>query len=200
MEIKDRILAKAEELYFKYGVKSVTMDDIAQELGISKKTIYVHFPDKRKLVKHVMMMGMDKEIHKCIAVTSQYEDPLEEIMASVEMIREMYANTNFSLLYDLQKYYPEAWQYYLDQKQQFRSIIKNNLIRGIETGVFRDDFDPEILATLRLESIDMAFNPDIYSPKEFDSLSVQLTFIDHFIRGIVTEKGLKGYLELKERK
>ncbi len=196
VEIKDRILKQAEELYRQFGIRSVSMDDISNALGISKKTIYQHFADKDQLVKEVIQFFMECEHGRAEDVFQKAINPIEEIILSTQSMREMLRNINPALLYDLQKYFPEAWQIYLNQKDAFKEIVQRNLVKGMEVGLYRYDLIPEIMSKFRLESIDMAFNSHVFPAKDFNLLDVQLAFIDHFIRGIVTENGLKIYLEL----
>ncbi|MFT5883952.1 MAG: AcrR family transcriptional regulator [Arcticibacterium sp.] len=197
VEIKERILIKSQELYFTRGIRSVTMDEIAAALGISKKTIYLHFSDKRSLVeastKH--FLAQEKCAEKKIYEAST--NPVEEIILSTQLMREMLTNINPAIFHDLQKYYPKTWKHYLAHKEDFRDVVLRNLNEGIKQGLYRPDIHPAILANLRIESVDMAFNPVAFPPIEFNILDVQLAFIDHFLRGIVTEKGLKVYEEIK---
>lgn len=193
VELKDRILQKAEELFFTLGFKSVTMDDIASELGISKKTIYQHFEDKNTLVAAVTEYAIDNEHCRDLELIQKASNPIEEILLSTQMMRDMLANVNPAIFHDLQKYYPAAWQKYLSNKDRFKEIVIKNLIAGKEQGYYREDIDVEILARLRIETVDLAFNVHVFPTKEFNLLNTQLEFIKHFIRGIVTEKGLKAY-------
>ncbi len=197
MEVKERILEKAQELYLKLGFRRVTMDDIATELGMSKKTIYQHFADKNALVEECSSYFLNKEKCREQEVAEQANDPIEEIIMSTKMMREMLGTINPVAFHDLQKYYPKAWAQYLQHKSHFLEVVKNNLLKGIEKGLYRADLDIEILSRLRIESVDMAFNPDIFPEKKYRLLDIQLAFIDHFIRGIVTEKGLKAYEAIK---
>jgi AcrR family transcriptional regulator len=199
VEIKKRILSKSQELYFTRGIRSVTMDEIAASLGISKKTIYLHFRDKRCLVEASTICFLEQE--KC-AEKKIYEvsiNPIDEIILSTQLMREMLANVNPAIFHDLQKYYPQSWKHYLAYKEGFRNVVLRNLNEGIKQGLYREDINPTIMANLRIESVDMAFNPEAFPPREFNILDVQLAFIEHFLRGIVTEKGLKTYEEIKQQ-
>lgn len=173
------------------------MDDIAAELGISKKTIYQHFEDKNALVEECSRHFLLKEKCREEQIENQVNDPIEEIIMSTKMMREMLGIINPVAFHDLQKYYPKAWAHYLNHKGSILEKMKSNLMKGMEQGLYREDLDVEILCKLRIESVDMAFNPDIFPEKKFRLLDVQLAFIDHFIRGIVTEKGLKAYEAIK---
>lgn len=196
MELKDRILQKAEQLFFRVGVKSVTMDDIARELGVSKKTIYQHFPDKDEIVYQTVLQEMAKDQCEFDALRDSNYNAIERIMHGTEMMRQQFADMNPSLIYDVQKYHPRAWQVFQQHKHGFiLTGIREELRQGIAEGLFRNDLDVEVLSRLRLEQIELGFNHQVYPSSQFTLVRVQLAFADHFIRGIVTEKGLALYAE-----
>lgn len=197
VEVKERILQKGEELFFRHGVRAVTMDDIAQSSGVSKKTIYQHFKDKRVFVNAVTQTAMDREVCKERDYLEGASNPIEAIIFARQMMREHLANSSTTLIHDLKKYYPSAYKCYEEHKKGFREVMVNNLKEGIEGGYYRADIDVEMLAILRSESVNLAFNSDFFPSTQFNLLEVQLAFIDHFVRGIVTEKGLKVYEALK---
>lgn len=196
MELKDRILQKAEQLFFRVGVKSVTMDDIARELGVSKKTIYQHFPDKDEIVYQTVVQEMVKDQCEFDALRGSSYNAIERIMHGTEMMRQQFADMNPSLIYDIQKYHPRAWQVFQRHKHDYiLNGIREELRQGITEGLFRADLDVEVLARLRLEQIELGFNHQVYPPSQFTLVQVQLAFADHFIRGIVTERGMALYDE-----
>jgi TetR/AcrR family transcriptional regulator, cholesterol catabolism regulator len=197
MEIKERILNAAESLFLRLGVKSVTMDDIAHELGISKKTIYLHFSDKNEIVNAVVEYTLKREKKESERIYSLSENPIDEIVISTQMMCKMFENINPVLFYDLKKYHPEAWGRYVNFKSEFLEIVIRNLKEGIERGYYRHDIDPDILAKLRVESVDLAFNMDLFPPSIYNTLKIQVTFVDHFLRGILTSKGLEIYEKTK---
>jgi AcrR family transcriptional regulator len=199
VEIKERILQKSQELYFTLGVKSVTMEDIASSLGISKKTIYQHFKDKRTLVEASTVFFLDKEQCQEELINMQAKNPIEEIILSTQMMREMLTDINPAIFHDLQKYYPKTWAHYIKHKEKFKEAVNVNLEEGKKLGYYRQDINSAILSKLRIESVDMAFNLQVFPTREFNILEVQLEFIDHFIRGIASEKGLAVYEQLKNK-
>jgi AcrR family transcriptional regulator len=194
VELKERILHKAEQLFFRFGVKSVTMDDIARELGVSKKTIYQHFPDKDEMVYQTVLLEMEKDQCEFETLRAGNYNAIERIMYGTEMMRLQFADMNPSLIYDIQKYHPRAWQVFQDHKHDFiLNGIREELRQGVTEGLFRADLDVEVLARLRLEQFELGFNHQVYPAGQFTLVQVQLAFADHFIRGIVTEKGLALY-------
>lgn len=196
MEIKERIIAKAREQFFRYGVKSVTMDDIAGELGISKKTIYQHFEDKDAIVHQLMMAEMANDKCEWNDLDGSSNNVIEKIVKSMDIIRKAFAEINPSAFFDIKKYHPKTWQLFQDHKQNFvMDSIRKELLQGIEEGFFRADIKVEILVRMRLEQIEIGFDPHLFPPNKFSLIEVELTMLDHYIRGILTPKGLEVYQE-----
>ena len=196
MEIKERIIAKAREQFFRYGVKSVTMDDIATELGISKKTIYQHFGDKDAIVHQLMMAEMANDMCEWNDLDESSNNVIEKIVKSMDIIRKAFAEINPSAFFDIKKYHPKTWQLFQEHKQNFiMESIRKELLQGIEQGFFRADIKVEILVRMRLEQIEIGFDPHLFPPNKFSLIEVELTLLDHYIRGILTPKGLEVYQE-----
>lgn len=196
MEIKERIIAKAREQFFRYGVKSVTMDDIATELGISKKTIYQHFGDKDAIVHQLMMAEMANDMCEWNDLDESSNNVIEKIVKSMDIIRKAFAEINPSAFFDIKKYHPKTWQLFQEHKQNFiMESIRKELLQGIEQGFFRADIKVEILVRMRLEQIEIGFDPHLFPPNKFSLIEVELTMLDHYIRGILTSKGLEVYQE-----
>ncbi|MHA8065045.1 TetR/AcrR family transcriptional regulator [Aquirufa sp. ROCK2-A2] len=192
--MKSRILFKGTQLFFRYGIKSVTMDSIASELGISKKTIYQHFPDKDTMVLQVVECFIEEDLKKWEELDAKYSNVIEKMFKSFEMLKEMLENMNPRILYEIQRYFPEAFQKFIHYKEGVTiKKIQLDFSRGIEEGYFRADIDVELLARLRMAEVDLAFNPDFYPNNKLSLFETQLTFSDIFMRGILTEKGLLLY-------
>lgn len=192
--MKSRILEKGTQLFFRYGVKSVTMDAIASELGISKKTIYQHFPDKDSMVYEVVQAFIVQDDLKWDELDRLYPNVIEKIFQSFEMTKDLFTQMNPRLLYEIQKYFPNAYQLFAEHGEK---CIHKNLIadfkKGVQFGYFRNDIDLELLARLRMAEVDLAFNPDFFPNNKLSLYETQLTLMDIFMRGILTEKGLTLY-------
>ena len=190
MEIKEKIVAGAGNMFTKYGVRSVTMDDVARELSISKKTIYQHFKDKDEIVTVATAAHMEMEKREFREIAETAVDAIDEIARLSTCVRKNVAELNPSLLFDLQKYHRKAWEVYMEFKNEFiMNSIKHNLHRGISEGYYRDEIDPEMLAILRVEQVQMAFDEKIFPRTKFDFREVQMQMFDHFVNGLVTKKG-----------
>ncbi len=198
--MKERILKSATKLFYRYGIRSVTMDDIAKELGISKKTIYQHYNDKDQIVNDVI----DFDIHCAHSDTNTLktvsENPVDEMLKGVTMIRESFALVKHVLINDLKKYYPAAWEKMKKHKNQFFILeIERNLREGREQGLYRSDIDVEILARLRLQEIELGLDEDVFPADRFQIINIQMQFLHHFLRGILSEKGFKIYNQFTKK-
>jgi len=200
MEIKERIIAEAREQFFRYGVKSVTMDDIARELGMSKKTIYQHFEDKDAIVYQLMMGEMAQDKCEWEALNKSSTNVIEKIVKSMDIIKHAFTEINPCTFFDIKKYHPKTWKIFEEHKQNFiLTSIHQELAEGIEQGYFRTDIKVEILAIMRMEQIEMGFDPQLFPPNKFSLIDVELTMLDHYIRGILTSKGLEVYQEYMQK-
>jgi AcrR family transcriptional regulator len=192
MELKDKILVTAFEMFRKRGIRSVSMDDIAQEMAISKKTIYKWYENKDAIVfaaleSHLNLMQTD-----CNECASHGANAIDELFKTMRMMRDMLTNINPSIFYDLQKFHPSSWQLFQKHKGDYiLGMIVRNIERGIEEGLYRPDLDLPVLSRLRLYQIDLAFNMEIFPPSQFDPQRVQMACLEHFMLGIATLKGHK---------
>ncbi|MBK7711062.1 MAG: TetR/AcrR family transcriptional regulator [Bacteroidales bacterium] len=189
-ELKN-ILLKVRELYTKYGIKSITMDDVAGELGISKKTLYQYITDKDDLVgkftDNEIAMRQD-EICKCFRENFNAIEELFEI--SIYMNKVMKAQ-NPATEHDLKKYYPH--HYYRTVKirrERIFNYILMNLKKGIEEGLYRTELNGEIIAKLYLSRLENIHLNDLFTVEEFTSAKLFSELLVYHVRGIATEKGI----------
>ena len=135
-----------------------TMDEIASELGISKKTIYLHFEDKDAIVHEVATLRMNCEQVVCEEIHEKAANPIEEVCSEIEIFKTHAATLNPVVVYDLKKYHPKTWEVFQQHKQTiFLEITKRNLKEGVEQGLYRKEINIDILSKLRMEEIDFAF-------------------------------------------
>lgn len=199
VETKDKILEGSLGLFMKYGIRSVTMDDIARHLAVSKKTLYQHFADKDDLVFKMSEMYLDRSYRQYEHIANGSSNSIEELSKiSVRMKHDM-ENMNQSMLFDLQKYHPKAWALYIDHKYKIisQSVVRN-IRQGIADGFYRPEINPDIMAVTRLILIEAAFNPELFPKDQFNFVEVQTQLFDLFVHGLCTEKGRKLYLKYKE--
>lgn len=196
MEAKEKILGSAEELFIRYGIRSVTMDDVAREASMSKKTLYQYFDNKDGLVSEVAFNHFKKEAKEFEDIQKEAQDAIHEVLLVSQCLRKHVFKLNPSLLYDMQKYHGKAWDEYLNFKHStIRGNIESNLRRGKEEGYFRAEIDPEVLSIFRVEQVQLVFNPKIFPNTKFDFADVQLQLLDHFVNGLLTDKGRTKYEE-----
>lgn len=199
MEVKERILKEAEKLFFYYGIRRVTMDDVAKALSISKKTLYQYYADKDALVTGATQSHLEREKQEFEEIYNTALNSIEELYMVSRCVRKNLNDINPTVLFDLKRFHPRSWEYWIEFKEQyiFKSIVQN-LNRGIVDGLFRPDIDPEIIANLRVWEIQVLFDNESFPPEKFDFKKVQVQLYDHFVYGIATEKGRKLYTEYLE--
>src|SRR5438067_1363648 len=142
MEMKDRIKQKADELFKSYGIKSVTMDDIANRLGVSKKTIYHSFADKDELVDEVVGDLLTYNQACCNRDRAKAKDAIHEVFLAMEMVQQMFQDMNPVILYDMERNHPGTYQKFLQHKHKFLfQVIKENIERGKMEELYRQDIN-----------------------------------------------------------
>lgn len=190
-EYKIELIRKIAELFMRLGVRSVNMDDIARNLSVSKKTLYKYFKDKSDIVDQVTGTLIKGEECSIQGIIDESENAIDEIIRISEFANQMLQNMHPSVMFDLKKYYPESFQIFYNHKNVFiAKTVVENLNRGIEEGLYRENLNAEIIAKLYLAKIDAIWNHEIFSPAEFTSAQIHLEMIRYHIRGIASKKGL----------
>ena len=193
--MKEKILEGASKLFMKYGVRSVTMDDVASALAISKKTIYQFYKNKDELVTSISRSHMSEEKDDYSLIEENSVDAIDEIYQVSNCFRKHMADIHPKILFELKKYHSAAWQIYTKFKTEFvKNHIKRNIERGISEGYYRSEVNPEILSAFRVEQVEMIFDDNLFPKEKFDFTDVQLQLFDHFIHGLLTDKGRELYL------
>lgn len=192
METKDRVLQGAEELFFKYGIKSVTMDDIAKHLSISKKTIYQFYGDKNEIVDTLMRLKLEEDKTIIQQIHLESENVITEVFGLMKHMSQMFSKLIPNVFYDLQKYHPEAWKLFNEFKEEcMETMVENAIKKGVKEGLVRADINTKIIARLRMEEIQLGFNANVFPPDKYKIVDIQLELLDHFLHGICTLKGHK---------
>lgn len=199
MEPQEKILKTALTLFFKFGIKHVTMDDIAKELGMSKKTIYHFYKEKDDLVNQLCeleMLGQEKLFNE---LNHAAKDPIHEIVMIGHTMREMMQNINPIFFYDLQKFYPEAFKRFQKFKEQcaFKNVL-DNIKKGVEMGIYRNDFDKEFAARYRLTQIDLLMFGNHFTFEKVSFTKAHELLLEMFVYGICTVKGHKLFNNYKK--
>lgn len=201
MEAKDRILQKAHELFYRYGVRSVSMDDIAVPLGMSKKTLYQYYQDKEELVGAVFLTVMEQNRTHCVRDVDVAENAIHEIFLAFDRVQEMFATMNPSILFELQKYHPRVYDQFKQFKNEFLyNIIRTNLERGLEEGLYREDIDIDVLTRFRLHSIMLSFNAEVFFADPTKMVHIEQQLLEHFLHGLATAKGTRLIQKYKQQR
>ena len=201
MENKERILLKAHELFNRYGIRSVSMDDIAAQLGMSKKTLYQYYADKDELVNAVFSGIMDHNKKECTGCRSNGENAIHEVFLSFDMLEGMLSEMNPSILFDMQKYHPSAFRKFEDYRNNFLyGLIRENIERGIKEELYRSDVDVEILTRYRLFSIMISFDSDVFPANKTKLVYIEQQLLEHYLWGLATNKGQRLIQKYKNQR
>lgn len=186
-EVKEKIFG----LFSKYGIKSVSMDDISRELGISKKTLYHTIDSKGGLVELVCMHTEQMHIDKIEKAVQDSSDAVEGMWSVSQVVNELLRNISLTTIYDLTKYYPSVWsQIKKIRNKSIYATISNNIKRGKENQLYRDDVDEDILAKIFISSCDFFLDDEMFPKDRYRIQDLYQYYIEYHIRGIATQKGM----------
>lgn len=180
-----------------YGIKSLTMDDIARHLGMSKKTLYQSFSDKADLVLKGIQAHMNEEVCAISDIQEKSENAIEEMFLIAQHVSVHLQSMHPSILFDLEKYYPAAFGKFNEYKTEIvMSCIAKNIEEGIEQGFYRDNINIPIVAGLYVGRMDIIFDQQLFPATQYNAKEVYFEAIRYHIRGIASEKGI-AYLKDK---
>jgi len=193
--VKNKILETARELFLNYGFKSVTMDDIPFEIGVSKKTIYAHFKNKTILIEASTKAIFEIISHGIDSICELNKNPIEELFEIKRFIHSNLKDEKSSPHYQLQKYYPTIFHTLkIRQLELIDSCVTENLKRGIELGIYRKNLDLRFITRIYFNGITGIKDEETFPKKEFSKNYLTNCFLNYHIRAITTEKG-RDYLE-----
>jgi AcrR family transcriptional regulator len=201
LDTKDRIREQAKNLFMKYGIRSVSMDDIAVGLGISKKTIYQWFKDKDELVDAIVDDDINDIQRDCQQCIQESDNAIQEVFLNIDTMIVHLRNMNPTILYDLHKFHFQSFRKFMDHKNTYlREIISGNLERGIREGLYREDLNVAVLSRYRLEAMMIAFNQDVFPATEYNLVDVTMALIENFLYGLVTPEGYQLIHTIKKER
>jgi len=191
MEKTKEILSRVIVLFRKYGIKSVTMDDIAGELGISKKTLYHHFSDKDEMLKRIVELDMEQTVSCFESMKKEGTNAIEELFEVNRAILLVIKRYSPPFEYDLKKYYPDVYQNILKSKRKrmYEGILEN-IKRGKSENLYREDLNEELIALLQVSRMDSFHDEELFKEEFLTGKTFKDLFIYH-IRGIANEKGIR---------
>lgn len=185
-------MMKSYELFKRYGIRSVTMDEIAVQCGMSKKTIYQAFTDKDALVSAIMEHHIKNAERNCVHAEQNSENAIHEIFLSMDWVHQMFDGVNPSLLYDLRKYHSNIFQRLEQHKRKFLyAIFKNNFERGIKEGLYRPEIKIDILVPMRIHTMTLVFEHDLFPTNKYTLFDIDMEISLHELYGVATAKGVK---------
>ncbi len=192
---KQEIAQKICALYKSFGIKSITMDDAARHLGISKKTLYQFFSDKTELVREAVSQEVKIKQKNFSPFSNQSLNAVEELLAYHKVQIKMIFDYKPNFIYDLKKYYPEIYNKYVNVKRKkIIESVKQNLLKGIKEGFFRADLDADIISRITLMRIEGMIHSGLFTIDEMMSPKVFSEIFYYHVYGIVTNKG-RAYFE-----
>ncbi len=188
--MKDEILKKAAEMFINYGFKSVTMDDIATAMGISKKTIYSHYKNKTALVEGSVDLTFDNICFRIKSIIEQNINPIDELFTIRGIMLEYIKEGESSPQYQLQKYYPEIFQNMHHKQFDFMlGCVSRNLTDGIEQGLYRSEIDIDFITRIYFTGVVGIKDENVFPILQFKPKDILEKYLDYHLRAIVTEKG-----------
>lgn len=201
MELRERILLKAQDLFHKYGIRSVTMDEIASQLGMSKKTIYQSFADKDELVDATLQQHIDSNKCRCEEDKLKAENAVHEIFLTIDMLEELLADMSPSIFYDLEKFHPKTFAKVTHHRNQYLyKVVKSNLEWGISEDLYRSEIDVEIVTKIRVETMFLPFNQILFPQNKYSLVQVEKETMELFLYGVATTKAHKMINKYKEQR
>jgi AcrR family transcriptional regulator len=194
-EIKRRIIERSEEMFLKFGYSKVTMDEIAANLGMSKKTLYKFFPSKEELIRETMYQmrcGVEEYVDALCNDTEM--DFVEKIKRLMSLIGNQSSKLQGPLLEDLHKNIPKIWNEINEfRKENIRKRFVQLLNAGVEQGIFRKDIDQQLIVLIYSNSIQGLINPEVISQIPFSANQIFESVIKVILNGIFTEEGRTKY-------
>jgi AcrR family transcriptional regulator len=189
------LLMKSRELFLKHGVKSLTMDEIAKEMGMSKKTIYQFVENKGDLIKLTMQDFLEEEKKLMDVILKNSTNSIDEMVSMIAYWLQVVQEFNANTLNEVQKYYPEAWNMYNEYRFNFMlGLIRGNLENGVKDGYYREGLDTDIISKIYILAVEVLLNQNLFPSKQYTYLNIYREFLSYHLRGIVSLKGLK-YLD-----
>lgn len=190
----DRILSESLRLFMKNGIRSISMDDIAKELGMSKKTIYQYVANKTELVEMVLEFMREKESNICFQGDISKMNAIDILLAVSRNVSRQLKDLNPINAYELQKYYPSIYrEFILKKRDHVYTTLKQNFEQGIAEGIYRNDLDIDLVARLYIQKLVDVHDPEFLSSVNFGFEKVFQVMFDNHIRGIANAQGLAYY-------
>jgi AcrR family transcriptional regulator len=189
--MKDTIVLKSSDMFLTLGFKSVTMDDIASEMGISKKTIYQYFSNKNDLVEAVTAYLFETISCGIDGICELNKNPIEEHFLIKDFVLKNLKDESTSPMHQLQKFFPKIHKNLMARQfEKMDKCVIDNLRKGVKQGVFRADINISLIGRFYFAGMTSIKDVDLFNPTQFNTKLVQNTYLEYHLRGICTEKGI----------
>jgi TetR/AcrR family transcriptional regulator, cholesterol catabolism regulator len=193
------IAGRSREIFMKYGIRSVSMDDISREMGISKKTLYQHVRNKADLVNQMLDFTFNEFEQKIEQIHQKKMNAIDDLLGMSRIVDEHMKDVNWVVTYDLQKYYPNLHVKYMKRKREFTyAYLRENIEKGIHENIYRDDLNIDLIAKLYIRKIEDLHDPDFRNDDQMTFPEVFQVMFENHIRGISNENGIKYFEERKK--
>ncbi len=189
-EQQEKWLRRTEDLFMRYGIKSITMDDVARELGISKKTLYQFVESKDDLVMQVMQRHIEEEKEVSQCWHRDADNAIEEILGVIKNAQKDLQRIKSNIVFDLQKYHRSAWEFMQNyQRGHMHQMVRANLERGIQEGLYRSDFDIDIIAKLHVAESFVLLDESFFPRSEYPLEVVFREYLLYYLHAIASDRG-----------
>jgi len=184
------ILDHVSRLYHRYGIKSITMDDVSRNLGISKKTLYEYFSDKKDLVGQVLESEYTQRCLVFNALENRNLNAIEELFEIYALIKNLIRDYNPSMEYDVRKYYPELYSHLREVRRKvlFENSLRN-ILKGKKEGLYRKNLNAELISKLHLFRIETLYDSDLFTSEDLGSFETFHELFIYHLQGILSDKG-----------
>ena len=198
-ELKTSILQRAMDMFQRYGLRAMTMDDVCRELSMSKKTLYQYFSNKADLVDQAVRHVFSMHQRSMDQIGAEHENAIDRMINRYSFLMRMMESHGPNMMFPLKKYYPKTYEWLFAQRQQ---TMMNALVQTLRDGqaqrLFREDLNPELVARIHLTTMVGLADADLNSETLSQRRALIWTAISLFIRSISTAQGLQYFNELKE--
>lgn len=195
MEFKTEFLTRVAELFLEFGAKTLTMDEVAREFGISKKTLYQRYRNKEALLEDVLHLKLQEIIDKMQQLDLEIDNAIDRMLCRDGVIDKAVDSNNTLLIKQLLRYYPSIFSTHMQNFfEKFSDVLIHNIQRGRKQGFYRDDFDERIYSKFFFQLIMSYDSSTFVDVSEIERLEYQNGVMEFYLQAITTEKG-KQYLK-----
>jgi AcrR family transcriptional regulator len=192
-----QILIQGEKLFLRRGIRSVTMDDIAQTLGMSKKTLYQYVENKADLVSKIVLNHVEEETACISKISAESQNAIREMMEITRYSVQQLRDISPLVIFELQKYYRESWEKMEAlHKEYIYKVIFDNIEKGKKEGFYREEINSDIVSKLYVGKTYLLVDENVFPLKDFDREKLLMEFFLYHINGLLTEKGRKSLTEI----